>query len=249
METHVLNGDALASKFPFEGNIVICREALVDGPVSREGGLESFWHNRAKFITDNFANEAEVDYNNFVRSQFEKLKAIDQTAICFWFEHDLFCQANLWFSIFFVHEAKLRVPLYIVMPPRDGKDLWSGFGRMKSDDLLQCYLNKVQMRAEDVGLGVALWDAFQAGRLEELRSLSKNPSRCFPLLNEVCEAHLARFAERGLGRPHRVLQSILNSGVRDFDSIFKQFWQTEGIYGFGDTQVKQMLSEVDPSYS
>jgi hypothetical protein len=43
------------------------------------------------------------------------------------------------------------------------------------------------------------------------------------------------------------LKQIINSGVTDFSEIFKEFRKTEGIYGFGDLQVKNMLTELgDP---
>ncbi len=248
MITHVLNGDALATEFPFDGNLVICREALVDGPVATDKGLDVFWRNRARFIKDNFTAEGDHDYDAFVRSQFEKLKTPDQEAIHLWFEHDLFCQLNMWFTIFFLHRHKIDAPLYVVMPPSKGENIWLGFGRMDANSLRNCFEKKVQFSPDDKKLALTLWDSFQSHGLNKLLDHSRSQSACFPLLREVCEAHVARFAQTGLGRPQRILKSILDSGVKDFNSVFQTFWKTEGIYGFGDTQVRQMLAAIDPTY-
>jgi hypothetical protein len=63
-------------------------------------------------------------------------------------------------------------------------------------------------------------------------------------LKQVCRAHIDRFENGGLGRPHQRLIEIKNSGNNDFSSIFQSFGKTEAIYGFGDSQVKKMLDEI-----
>jgi hypothetical protein len=72
--------------------------------------------------------------------------------------------------------------------------------------------------------------------------LSFTPNRCFPYLSEVCWAE----AERKLGkRPQNRLKEIINSGTLNFRDIYMEFSKTEGIYGFGDAQVKIMLDNTE----
>ncbi|AZA74697.1 DUF1835 domain-containing protein [Chryseobacterium indoltheticum] len=86
---HILNGDCLAEKFPknMEGEIIIWREALIDGPVSDN----NFFENRKKFITEN--HDSESDYEELVVKEFQRIQNIpEDSSVFFWFEDDLFCQ-------------------------------------------------------------------------------------------------------------------------------------------------------------
>jgi hypothetical protein len=98
MDVHILNGDALAGYFPFEGEKIICRECLIDGPLY--GRLpDDFFEIRAAYISDSFHVPAE-DYFRNLKSEFDRLENIPHAlSINVWFEHDLFCQANLWFML------------------------------------------------------------------------------------------------------------------------------------------------------
>jgi hypothetical protein len=241
METHVLNGDALAEKFPMEGDLVVCRECLIDGPVAANS-LEKLWRLRASYLLGKF-DEDESSYFNQVKTEFDKLSRAT-SPVNLWFEHDLFCQANMWFVLYYLKENKINLPVFRVMPPAEAQQIWSGFGSMKKADLLNCFERRIQLSEKDTQLGLHLWRAYQAGDLVTIKKISFEKSPTFPLLREVCEAHIQRFPRSGLGRPQQKLKQILESGETDFKSIFIEFWKTEGIYGFGDSQVKSMLASL-----
>jgi hypothetical protein len=240
MEAHVLNGDALAEKFPVAGEVVVCREALINGPVHSRG--EQFWKDRARYLAGAFTAE-EITYFADVKTEFEKLPVLKADEINLWFEHDLFCQVNMWFVLHFLHQNKIDTPLFRVMPPSGMPDVWSGFGRMTAPDLRNCYQNRIEMSADDVQTGIALWKAFSENNFDALKRLSKNSSPSYPYLKEVCEAHIQRFPAHE-GRPQNRLRQIKSSGLADFHDIFKEFSKAEGIYGFGDLQVKEILTSL-----
>ena len=50
---HVLNGDALSAQFPegIEGERIVARECLVDGPVGGKD-LDAFFQTRAAFLNE-----------------------------------------------------------------------------------------------------------------------------------------------------------------------------------------------------
>ena len=84
---HILNGDCLAEKFPknLQGDIIIWREALIDGPVSDD----DFFENRKRFIVENY--DSERSYEDLVVKEFEKIQSLpENSVIYFWFEDDLF---------------------------------------------------------------------------------------------------------------------------------------------------------------
>jgi hypothetical protein len=240
MEVHILNGDALAVKFPIAGEVIICREAMINGPVHSNG--EQFWKDRARYIAGAFQAE-ETTYFVDVKAEFEKLRILDAQQINLWFEHDLFCQANMWFVLHYIHQNKITCPVYRVMPPPNMPDIWSGFGRMATPDLRECYRNRVEMSANDMQTGIALWKAYRDHSLNDLKKISNTSSPSYPFLKEVCEAHIQRFPAHE-GRPQKRLLQIKDNGLADFHDIFKEFSKTEGVYGFGDLQVEEILKSL-----
>lgn len=237
MEAHVLNGDALLENFPFKENIFVCRECLMDGPTDAPT-LPAFWAARAAFIAKEY-DATESEYYSRVVSEFEKLATSNIAAVNLWFEHDLFCQVNLWFTLDFLSTHQPGCRVYIVMPQPD--PTWSGFGQLDRKELSHCYNQRVPVRNDGMQLAIALWTAYRTNDLYLLRSLSLRHSRCFPFLQQVCQAHLDRLPP--MSRPEQRLKAIRAAGITNFDSLFNEFRKTEGIYGFGDMQVKKILEK------
>ena len=244
MEVHVLNGDALREHFPKEGKIIICRECMIEGPVQQELST-TFWNNRSRYLAEAF-NSTESFYIEKVKPEIEKLLSIPSNAtINLWFEHDLFCQTNLWFIIHLLKTNKIFNPLFRVMPPSEGKDVWSGFGAMNAEQLDLCFSNRVAFTESDIKLALGLWNAYCTSDFATLMTLSQQPSSTLLLLKEVCQAHVDRFGENYDGRPQQRLREITQQlHTKDFKSVFEEFSKTEGVYGFGNLQVKRMLSSI-----
>jgi hypothetical protein len=248
MEVHVLNGDALAEKFPIKGNIVVCRECLLDGPVDADLPVD-FWTMRAEYLSENVAADKQ-SYFADVKMEFEKLTRLQSpSTITLWFEHDLFCQVNMWFVLSFLKHHHIAFPVYRVLPPSTGTSVCTGFGNIAASDLPALYDQRIKLSDDDRELGENLWNAYRDGDLKKLKSLSVTASASYPLLDEICDAHIQRFSKYGYGRPQARLKQIVDSGVSGFSNIFAEFQKTEGIYGFGDVQVKSMLSDILPSAS
>jgi len=84
--------------------------------------------------------------------------------------------------------------------------------------------------------------AYKDNKFEELIRLAKRQSFAFPYLEEVVKAHIDRFPIDGTkGRPERVIEDITKHISTDFHGVFKEFWNRESIYGFGDTQLKSSI--------
>jgi hypothetical protein len=242
MKYHILTGDALAGTFRrtgIEGIPIIVRECLIDGPVA-SGDPEIFWKRRAEFITDSF--DANVDeYLNSVKSEFDKIEQINPgDEVNLWFENDLFCQANMWFTISLINRRQLT-NVFRVAPRIRTANKWEGFGRHTPTDLVACYEKRQAFTKGDYKLGENLWDAYRNEDVVALAFYSGSLSPCFPYLEEVCRAEMER---KRHARPRKVLEDLLAKGYTDFSDIFTQFSQTEGIYGYGDLQVGNMLKEI-----
>src|SRR5688572_12480771 len=201
MEVHVLNGDALAYKFFIEGEVIVARECMMEGPL-RANSMEEFWNTRATYLSEHFLETDSPDYYHEVKEEFEKLLPLrDVSGINLWFDHDLFCQVNMWFVINYIVKNKIDGPLFRIMPSAS-VDVWAGFGYMRKTDLQHCYAQRVKFTTKDIELGMALWKAYIEEDLRGLQNLSQNASACFPLLEEACNAHLQRFPLNE-GRPQK----------------------------------------------
>lgn len=243
---NILNGDSLAYSFPdakIEGEIIVVREGLIDGDLSGDN-LHDFWQSRAKYM-----GLTEAEYHNNVIKEFKKIMdASDSSEFNLWFEYDLFCQVNMWFVISIINSLPIKKKVYAVYTSyldRSDKQFWGGFGPANSSELATCFADRIPLNNADLKLGQDLWAAYKSGDLEELIGLAENQSPAFPYLQEVVKAHADRFPKDGTkGRPEKVLEEIIQTGSEDFYKVFKEFWNRESIYGFGDTQLKHLYDKV-----
>jgi hypothetical protein len=249
MNVHILNGDCLADTFrqsKIQGELIICRECLIDGPCEAEN-LGQFWALRAAYIAQTYGDETGR-YPQIVRDELEKILQIPRdAAVYLWFEDDLFCQANMWFVLSLIAQVVPAQQIYRVFPINTAVEHWRGFGTATPESLVENLAQRVAFTAADLDLGLRLWEAYRKQDLARLRSLFSTPSACFRYLPEVCQAHLDRFPASGeLGLPERLVWRILQEQTRDFSQLFTLFWQQAGIYGFGDHQVRAMYDRLLP---
>jgi hypothetical protein len=242
---HILNGDCLAEQLKvtkINQDFIICRECLIDGNVSADN-LSALWRVRAKFISDTFGAN---DYYEKVVREFLKIERIPiDSEVNLWFENDLFCQTNLWFVLSLLSK-RADLKLFRVFPIIEKEaDIWKGFGMATTEILEKAFKSKTIFQLYDLELGINLWAAYQSQDFVKLKELSKQNSPCFQYLEEVCEAHIDRFPKKNsLGRPERIIKEIIETQSKDFKEIFTEFSEREGIYGFGDLQVKEIFERL-----
>jgi hypothetical protein len=251
MTYQILNGDALLDLLPeniLSGEIIVARECLVDGPVTGDT-LPDFWQTRASFINSEFQEEKETYYSDVV-TEFDKIAAIPAgSEVNLWFEEDLFCQVNLWFSVSLLGAID-NLKVNLAKPPlTDNRPDWRGFGAMDRDALAKAYQNRTRLTTQDINLLSNLWLAYKNNDRTRLAELAANPPEHFPFLNEVVRAHLERQSDDNKsGRPENTLREILKETTdHQFKNIFREFSVREGIYGFGDSQVESILNRL-PEY-
>lgn len=240
MNIHVLSGSSLEVPFgetQIEGEVFTCRECLVDGDVQAES-LEEFWSTRESFLNENYPKE-DGFYEEKVKNEFIRLwNSSEGNSVNLWFEYELFCQVNMWFTIWLLRNSKAS--FHIVYPKlKSDEDVWKGFAFLDADDLKASFDERITLNHDNVYLAVQLWEAFQSKDFEKLAELGKTPSNAFPKLNDVCDAaaHIG-------SRPKESLTKIIADGAEDFGSAFRVFNETEAVYGFGDLQVKRIYDEV-----
>lgn len=219
---HILNGDCLAEKFPknLEGESIIWREALIDGPVLDN----NFFENRKNFITENY--DSESNYDELVVKEFQRIQNISEDSdVFFWFEDDLFCQLNFWFLISNLNLDKTKI--FRVFP----KDTEKGFSESEENDLVELFHSAKEIDAKEGKLISNLWADFQQNNLSKVSS-----SEIVRNLEELITANENRF-NWTLKNQIKDIQKT----AENFEEVFKMFNQKYPIYGFGDLQLKRYI--------
>jgi hypothetical protein len=232
---HVLPGDAHLEDFRqtgLKGELLVCREALVDGDLSGET-LDEFFNNRAAAH-----NEETAVYDANVASQFRRLLDVAASdEVNLWFEYELFCAANMWFCLSLL--AGSDADIYRVAPVHlSFEDRWDGFGNTNPEILKKCFADRVKLSRSDIELGSELWKAFRRTDADELSRLIVEPKTAFPYLDEV-----GRAAVNIDTKPLEIVREIKREGKRDLKQVFPEFRRRAGVYGFGDMQVKRLMEE------
>lgn len=237
MRLHVLSGDSLLVPFKgsgIEGEIAVFRECLVDGPTGASG-REEFFAQRDRYLSD---SKDDGFYESSVRPEIEKiLDSPEGTEINLWFEHELFCQVNLWFLL---HNLGGRDSVWFVFPPPEPFERrFAGWAQLDADGLSERFEKRVSVSEEDRSLGSELWQAFSAGDSERLKKLGNREAEIFFYLDEVADA------AAGIGsRPEELVREIVSEGGEDFPAVFRAFLERMPVYGFGDLQVKSIWDRV-----
>lgn len=246
-EYHILTGDILSQQLhSLDGVKIVLRECLVEGNVSGNT-LREIFTTRADFFTNTYGITKE-EYKLKSEKEIIKIQEIEKSSVVnLWFEDDLFCQVNFWFAMHFIniHDATL----YLVSPFAD--ESWNGFGHMDYDDLLVAYKNRKEITESNRPLLSDLWKTFQKSDWSAMIKLAEQLKDLLPKIEVVVEAHIQRFQTgKELGRPHKTILQILDKMDKpDFKSLFQEFSKVEGIYGFGDSQFRHLLDEMDVSFS
>jgi hypothetical protein len=236
MILHVLPGDAIVSNFTasrIEGEIAVCRECFVVGDLSGST-LPELWENRARFLAAEYT-DAGVNYHEAVVREFAKLTALQSDSqINLWFEYELFCQTNMWFCLSLLAES--TADIYRVAPVTlPDAEQWEGFGNLTPNDLKECFDARVKLSQSEIELGADLWSAYRSNDRGKLEELSTIETPAFPKLREVCIAAIEKES-----RPAEIVREIIQDGETDFAKIFSRFKARAGVYGYGDSQVKNI---------
>ncbi|WP_336515035.1 hypothetical protein [Pollutibacter soli] len=248
MDFHVLNGDALTDRFlalRLEGKVIVTREAFISG--SLEGiTLGELYKTRANYLIGPSASDLQ-QYYAFTVAEFDKIcTAKEGDRFFLWFGYDLFCFINMLFIISRISSLNIPIEIKIVYPSFLSEEkAWDDFGRAGVDKLRYSLDHSIKLSEEDQVLAGKLWTALRETNFELIDELSRRQSTAFPYLRVVCKAHLDRFPGHGrLGKPEKIINEIIRNGKKDFSSLFVDFQKSEGVYGFGDVQVKEIYDRV-----
>ena len=236
-DIHILNGDALLAQMPntIPGKRLIIRECLMDGQVEMPS-FAAFYKNRWSYLKELSGEFPFEEYEEKTISQIEALKNLSaEDSVYLWFEEDLFCQVNLWFCLYILHECSSVEQVYLVKP--DHRSPYS-FGFYNTQQLEVLLANK--LRIFDLKPWSDLWKAYQNEDWLELKNLGASLNSQYPFLMPAIKAQLERLkTDSSYGRPLDMVMKLVAEG-KSFPEVFRSIYKSEAIYSFGDLQVKRL---------
>jgi len=249
---HILNGDATAYSFEetgLDGDILVWREIFSQGPLIENITSAAFWNARSEWINKTFEDQPG-SYEGKVVKPLEKLSE-PYDEINLWFEFDLHCQANLLGVMELLSKkTDLSAPaVYLVCPEEyPGVEDFRGMGQLNSEQLEDLYDDRMRLNEWEFTLASQAWKLYVNGDDTALEKwLNENTFwGNLPSLKAALQAHLKRIRvnKDGLNYIEQKLLDIYNSGIHTRPEIYNAFWQTEKIYGMGDTEIDIYLKSL-----
>lgn len=250
---HILNGDSTARGFEqtgLEGDILVWREILSQGPLIEDISSAGFWKAREAWICRTFNDRGE-HYREYVVSPLGKLSD-PYGEINLWFEFDLHCQANLLGVLnMLLKRTDLSMPAIFLICPDEfpGKEDFRGMGELNGAELEYLYDHiRVQLGEPDFAIAKKAWKLYVAGDADALEKWVNEVTFWgnLHLLKPALHAHLKRLRvnENGLNAVEQKLLDIYQSGIKNRQAIYQDFWQTEKIYGMGDLEIDMYIQSL-----
>jgi len=242
---HILNGDSTLYGFEqtgIEGNTLVWREVLSEGPLEVNITSGSFWKARQEWISKAFKETTEGYHDKML----DRLSILNQPfdEINLWFEFDLHCQINLLGVMNYLNQkTDLSLPAIYLICPADfpGKENFRGMGELNGGELEYLYDNiRVQLSEIEFIVAAEAWAVYISHDAETLKTYLDNTHfwGSLHLLKPALEAQLRRLQinENGLNYIEQKLLDIYNLGIKK-RLIYSVFWETEKIYGMGDMEI------------
>lgn len=239
---HILNGDALAERFPahIQGEKQIARECVIDGPTDAPD-LEAFFDLRAKYLSETYGEISVEDYERLTPPEFRAMAQIPEGAeVNLWFEEDLFCVANLWLVCWILQQTERNYTLYWVRPATASPYC---FAASSEAELSQLYDLRMPISAECYARLGQCWPHFQQGDVPGLKTQIAHLPPSYHFLKPALQAweEMLPRPDGWRGRPTETLARLKPAQPdAPFGVIFGKFCETEGVYGMGDLQVKRL---------
>lgn len=219
---------------------------MVDGPVSPIVD-EAFWDNRAHFFESEYGIKTE-EYHRRSQEEITRISKIQRDAsVYLWFEHDLFCQCNLWFTAMLLQQRKHSGKTFLVTPVVDeGEILWQGFGNHGPEGHKKNFQHRTLLAPLEVKFLAQLWKEFANLAHDKIHLIAKDLANVLPYLPEIVQLIPdSVLLEDGLCPVQKTLLKIQDKEQSTaFEKIFMAFMKAHGHYGFGDLQVARMLKSI-----
>ncbi len=255
---HIVNGDSTAhilKESKLSGDIVVWREMLCDGPLSKNIGSDEFWSLRYSF----FENELQVERLEYYDKTIKELVKIENLSkydeVVLWFEYDLFCQVNLMgLCTYLLDYYRKDISYYLVCTGyeknKESLQTLYDYAPTKYHDL---YEGRLKLTRHDFLFAAECWKTYVDGSYEQIKSFNFKKNRKFNYFQLAMNQHLKRFTETAeiSQIDRKILETIQDNNYTEREIIKEMLlWQkNETVYGFGDRQYSKYLENLSPFYA
>jgi hypothetical protein len=244
---HVVNGDAFLPRLR-EGDVagpaLAWADMLSEGPLVNRLQTEADWRTRAAGI-DPFYRVDPTAYVEAAMGRLAEIRAAADagTEIVFWFDEELFCQANLCYLLDWLARESPKANASLVLDP-------DPLGASPVGGLRTLFADREPLTPERLALARRFWAAISGPDPTDLGAILAGDLSAWPLLEQGARAHLARFPSkgRGLSEVEEELLRLAKRGPTPFAELFTA-WQQMPLgraSGFGDAQVALALLRLAP---
>jgi len=250
---HIVNGDAVVPILTgsgIEGDIIVWREMLCDGPVYVKVGSDEFWKKRL----DYFEKELDVSKLEYFDKTIKELLKLEDLSnyneLVMWFEFDLFCQVNLMALCTFLYKNYRKTITYnlVCTGKEEGSDRLYSLTDFSPEDFKELYNNKLKLNKTDLEYAKKCWEAYSKNNIEKIAAFDFSENTKFSYFELAMKQHLKRFQTiNGLNEiQNKILETIDSSALTAKEIVQNLLiWQhQETVYGFGDMQYFLYLKKL-----
>ncbi len=251
---HITNGDSLTERLEsvkLEGEIVVWREMLCEGPTVSQVGNERFIALRKKFLQEEYGVSNALYEQEFM-SQLKKLDTIDSfDEIILWFEFDLFCHINMLAAISYLIQQKKQEPLYLVCSGRvPGEKELKGLSELSDKQLLSHYKNKIRLSEDDLDMANFIWQLYCGNNPSKLKPEIRKSSN-FKYLSSCIRAHIERYPNVNTGLnalETNILRLIEREHITSEHQLCGYALSYQGYYGYSDSMILKIIDKLRPFF-
>ncbi len=249
---HITNGDVLTQRLDemklVDGDVLIWREMLCEGPTEVEIESESALKKRKEFLKRYYRIPFK-DYEAKFVPQLKKIKNLsDYDEVILWFEYDLFCHINMVAVIsLLIRNGINDTPVFLVCSGKvEHEKKLFGLCELSDALLKKHYENKVKLSLDDLELAAHIWTLYCESKPQKIAGQIKNNSS-FEYLSICLRAHLQRFPNMLTGLnvlEHNILEMVNNYQIKNVKQLMGYALEYQGYYGYGDMQMKRVIARL-----
>lgn len=251
---HIVNGDGLSQRLKeidLDGEIVVWREMLCEGPTRSHVGDAEFIEVRKKFLYEKYGI-TPADYEEKFVSQLKQLSAInDYDKIILWFEFDLFCHINMLAAISFLLQNKKKEPLYLVCSGRvPGEKELIGLSELSDKQLIKHYDKKIRLSEDDLDIADFIWQLYCGKDPSKLKPEIRKSSN-FKYLSSCIRAHIERYPniKTGLNTLEtNILKLIDREHIISDHQLCGYALSYQGYYGYSENMILKIIDKLRPFF-
>ncbi|TVZ28266.1 uncharacterized protein DUF1835 [Gillisia sp. Hel_I_86] len=254
-QLHIANGNILAQNIldlGIQGDIVVWREMLCEGPTTYELGTPEFIKMRTAFLKKGYQINPE-DYKEKFLDELHKLDRIKNVdEIILWFEFDLFSHINMIAAISRLIENKIDLPVYLVCSKKlKGEKEFQPLSQLSLKHLKNHFDQKIPLNEDDLEMANVIWQYYNEENPLKLKALIKQKSN-FEYLSSCVRTHIERFpnSKTGLNTIEaNILRLIKENNITSLNQLLGYSIQYQGYFGYGERQIQRLLDKLKPFYS